>query len=145
MWFDNLKELKKKAGLTSKQIAEMTNLPERTVVRIFSGETNDPRIDTVRRIVSAVGGSLDDIFAESGAVIGDQNLAALQAEVERLTVELASVTTELLVIKNTNSALSAEADLLRLKLDHKEEIIAHKEKIISLYGQQEKICNASNS
>jgi transcriptional regulator with XRE-family HTH domain len=145
MWFDNLKELKKKAGLTSKQIAEMTNLPERTVVRIFSGETNDPRIDTVRRIVSAVGGSLDDIFAESGAVIGDQNLAALQAEVERLTVELASVTTELLVIKNTNSALSAEADLLRLKLDHKEEIIAHKEKIISLYGQQEKIWNASNS
>lgn len=145
MWFDNLKELKKKAGLTSKQIAEMTNLPERTVVRIFSGETNDPRIDTVRRIVSAVGGSLDDIFAESGAVIGDQNLAALQAEVERLTVELASVTTELSVIKNTNSALSAEADLLRLKLDHKEEIIAHKEKIISLYGQQEKIWNASNS
>lgn len=145
MWFDNLKELKKKANLTSKQIAERANLPERTVVRIFSGETNDPRIDTVRRIVAVVGGSLDDIFAESGAVIGDQNLAALQAEVERLTVELASVTTELSVTKNTNAALSAEADLLRLKLDHKEEIIAHKEKIISLYGQQEKIWNASNS
>jgi transcriptional regulator with XRE-family HTH domain len=145
MWFDNLKELKKKANLTSKQIAERANLPERTVVRIFSGETNDPRIDTVRRIVAVVGGSLDDIFAESGAVIGDQNLAALQAEVERLTVELSSAMTELSVTKNTNAALSAEADLLRLKLDHKEEIIAHKEKIISLYGQQEKIWNASNS
>ena len=145
MWFDNLKELKKKANLTSKQIAERANLPERTVLRIFSGETNDPRIDTVRRIVAVVGGSLDDIFAESGAVIGDQNLAALQAEVERLTVELASVTTELSVTKNTNAALSAETDLLRLKLDHKEEIIAHKEKIISLYSQQEKIWNASNN
>ena len=139
MWLDNLKELKKKTGMSSKLIAEKTNLPERTITRIFSGDTEDPRVDTVRRIVVVLGGSLDDIFAESGAVIGDRNLANLQAEVDQLTVELSSVTAELSVLKNTNTALLAEMDLLRLKLDHKEEIIAHKEKIIALYNQYDKL------
>ena len=36
MWLDNIKELKKKTGLSAKQIAEKTNLPERTVARVFS-------------------------------------------------------------------------------------------------------------
>lgn len=44
MWLDNLKELKKKAGMSSKQIAEKTNLPERTVTRIFAGEAEHDRI-----------------------------------------------------------------------------------------------------
>ena len=34
MWLDNLKDLKAKTGMSSKQIAEKTNLPERTVIRI---------------------------------------------------------------------------------------------------------------
>ena len=36
MWLDNLKELKEKSGMTSKQIADKSRLPERTVVRIFA-------------------------------------------------------------------------------------------------------------
>ena len=65
MWLDNLKDLKRKAGMSAKQIAEKTNLPERTVTRIFSGDTDNPYVDTLRRIVAVLGGSLDDIFAES--------------------------------------------------------------------------------
>jgi transcriptional regulator with XRE-family HTH domain len=138
MWLDKLKELKSASGMTSKKIAEGTNLPLPTIVRIFSGETNDPRVDTVRRIVAFLGGSLDDVFAESGAVIGDQKLSALSAELECALSELSSARAEVSVLTASNTALTAEIELLRLKVAHKDEIIAHKEKIISLYARQDK-------
>lgn len=131
MWLDNLKELKKEKGMSSKQIAEKTNLPERTVIRIFSGDTDNPYVDTLRRIVAVLGGSLDDIFAESKIVVASQDLVAAQDEVgrltkdiERLNTELALLTTENTILKDKNNTLSSEIDLLRLKLEHKEEIIA---------------------
>jgi transcriptional regulator with XRE-family HTH domain len=138
-WLENLKELKKKAGITTKAIAEQTNLPEKTIIRIFQGDTHDPRVDTIRRVVSVLGGSLDDLFAESGAVIGDRKLLALQEERDAIKAELATATAELAIAKNSNAALKAENDLLQLKLMHKEEIIAHKEKIIALYSQVDKM------
>lgn len=124
MWLDNLKELKAKTGMSSKQIAEKTNLPERTVARIFSGDTDNPYVDTLRRIVAVLGGSLDDIFAESKTVVAGQDLVALQSEVERLTAENGLLSVENSVLKDKVASLTAESDLLRLKLEHKEEIIA---------------------
>ena len=131
MWLDNLKELKSNTGMSSKQIAEKTNLPERTVVRIFSGETANPCIDTIRRIVAVLGGSLDDIFAETKIVVGEKNLATLQEEVAKLNAEneilnanLSMLTAENNVFKDKINVLTSENDILRMKLEHKEEIIA---------------------
>lgn len=124
MWLDNLKELKKKTGMSSKQIAEKTNLPERTVSRIFSGDTDNPYVDTLRRIVAVLGGSLDDLFAESKIVVGSHDLATLQTEVDRLTAENTMLNAENVVLKDKNISLNAENDLLRMKLEHKEEIIS---------------------
>lgn len=124
MWLDNLKELKKAKGLSQKQIADLTNLPERTVARIFSGDTDNPYVDTLHRIVSVLDGSLDDVLADSKAVVGSKNLAALQADVDRLTAENGLLTAENAVLKNKVGVLTAENDLLRMKLEHKEEIIS---------------------
>lgn len=124
MWLDNIKELKAKTGMSSKQIAEKTNLPERTVSRIFSGDTDNPYVDTLRRIVAVLGGSLDDIFAESKTVVAGQDLVDLQADVERLTAEVGLLSAENSMLRDKVAVLTTESDLLRLKLEHKEEIIA---------------------
>lgn len=124
MWLDNLKELKKAKGMTSKCIAEKTNLPERTVSRIFSGDTPNPYVDTLYRIVAVLDGSLDDVLADSKTVVGNANLASLQADVDRLSSELALAQAELAIYKDKVVNLTTENDLLRLKLEHKEEIIA---------------------
>ena len=131
MWLDNLKELKKAKGLSSKQIAEKANLPERTVNRIFSGETDNPYVDTLHCIVTILDGSLDDILADTKMVVGDKNLATLQENVETLQTDLDSViaerdllSVELSLLKDKYNTLSAEVDLLKLKLAHKDEIIA---------------------
>ena len=124
MWLDNLKELKKAKGMSSKQIAEATNLPERTVARIFSGDTPNPYVDTLFRIVAVLGGSLDDILTDSKAVVGSKTIATLQEEVDRLTADSGIMSAELAVLRDKVVTLTAENDLLRLKLEHKEEIIA---------------------
>ena len=124
MWLDTLKELKKKTGMSSKRIAELTNLPERTISRIFSGDTDAPRVDTLRRIATVLGASLDEIFAECGSVVASADQIALQAEVERLTGEVTLLRAEVSVLKEKNASLSAENDLLRLKLEYEEQIVA---------------------
>lgn len=131
MWLENLKELKKRTGMSAKQIADKENLSEKSVCRVFSGESKNPGVDLVRRIIHALGGSWNEIFAETGAVIGTQDLATLQTEVNRLTEEntlltqnLNLATLDLAIQKDKVSALESETDLLKIQLKHKEEIIA---------------------
>ena len=131
MWLDNLKELKKKTGMSSKLIADKTNLPERTVSRIFSGDTDAPRVDTLRRIVAVLGGSLDDLFVESGSVVANTGILALQAEVDRLTEEngilsssLNIANLDLAVLKEKVAALESENKLLCLKLEYEEKLVS---------------------
>lgn len=123
MWLDNLKELKKDKGISAKEIANLTNLPERTVVRIFSGETPNPYVDTLYRIVAVLDGSLDDVLADSKTVVGSKNMVMLQGEVDRLNSENVMLNAEITLLKDKVVALTAENDVMRNKLEHKEEII----------------------
>lgn len=138
MWLDNLKELKKQKNVSAKQIADGTNLPERTVARIFSGDTDNPYVDTLFRIVTFLGGSLDEILTDSKAVVASKDMLTMQETIDRLTAELDGMNTELVMLTNENNinkdkvaVLSAENDLLKLKLEHKEEIIALQKELIA--------------
>jgi transcriptional regulator with XRE-family HTH domain len=124
MWLDNLKELKKSKGMSTKQIADATNLPERTVNRIFSGDTDNPYVDTLHRIVSVLGGSLDNILADTKTVVGSTDLITLQNDIDRLNNEATILQAEIAILKDKVVTLTAENDMLRMKLEHKEEIIA---------------------
>ena len=124
MWLDNLKELKKAKGMSSKQIAELTKLPERTVIRIFSGDTDSPYVDTLHRIVTVLGGSLDDILADTKMVVGDKTLATLQENVDVVTAERDLIIAENAMLKEKVTALTSENEILKMKLLHKEELLA---------------------
>ncbi|MBO5938196.1 MAG: helix-turn-helix transcriptional regulator [Clostridia bacterium] len=56
-----LKQLKAKGNYSWQDISKASGLPEPTIRKIFSGETADPRFETVVRLVTAMGGSLDKI------------------------------------------------------------------------------------
>lgn len=81
---------------------------------------------------ASVGLSPREVFFETGLVVDDQDLAVLQAEVERLTNEIAELNTDAEKLKSQISALTVEKDMLRLQLEHKEELIKHKDEIIVL-------------
>lgn len=116
MWLENIKELKKMKGMSVKQIAEKTNLPERTVNRIFSGDTDNPYVDTLHRIVTVLGGSLDDILADTKAVLGEKNLAILQESVDTVTAERDELKNENTILKEKVTALSDENEMLKKQI-----------------------------
>lgn len=124
MWLEKLKELKNGSGMSVKQIAEKRNMSEKTVARIFSGETDRPYMDTLYEIVTALGGSLDDLFSEGKARLASEELIAVQNELARLTAENALLSAENAMLKDKVNVLTAEGDILRMKLEHKEEIIS---------------------
>ena len=78
-----LKYLKVNGGFSWHDISNASGLPEATIRKIFSGETADPRFETVVRLVSAMGGSLDKINAiekvENVEVSEDSKIKALNA------------------------------------------------------------------
>lgn len=131
MWLDNLKELRKQKGNpTYKKIGEDANLPERTIARVFSGDTKNPYATTLDLIARALGSSLEEVLADTKVVVGSEKMSVLQNTVDTLTAEYEAViaerdilTAENVVLKDKVVNLTAEVDLLRLKLEHKEEII----------------------
>ena len=141
MWLDNLKELKKRTGMSVKQIADKTNLPERTVNRIFSGETDHPYADTLDIIVKALGGDLGDIFADTKVIVATDELVDIQQSVEVVEAQrdLTIVRNDMLEAKVT--ALTTEIELLKKELAHKDELLAlhnyyrtHLEQIVKREG-----------
>ena len=124
MWLENLKELKKAKGMTSKQIANATNIPESTIKRIFAGETDNPYVDTIRRIAIALDSSLDEIFAETKFVVACETLAEVKENAEVVEAERDLVIAELEMLRAKTTAQEAEITLLKEQLKHKDEILA---------------------
>ena len=124
MWLDNLKEMKKMTGMSSKQISDKTKLPERTIVRIFAGETDHPRVDTLHLIVTALGGSLNDIFADTNVVVATQSLVEVKENADVVEAELELIRVENEMLKSKNAALTTEVELLKKEIQHKEELLA---------------------
>ena len=124
MWLENLKELKKAKGMTTKQIADATKIPESTLKRIFAGETEDPYVSTIHRIVTVLGGSLDHILADTNAVLAPEKVAEVKENAEAVDAERKLVLAELEMLRAKTSAQETEILLLKAELKHKEEILA---------------------
>lgn len=124
MWRDRIIEAKKKQGISTKTMAERTmHHPERTIVRLLNGETTNPYVDTVLEIGASVGLSPQEIFSETNLVLGDKDLATLQADLDVVAAERDLLATENSMLNDKVAMLEEEIKMLKMKLDHKDEII----------------------
>lgn len=124
MWLENLIELKKKTGMSVKQIAEKSKLPERTVTRIFSGETDHPYADTLDIIVKALGYDLGYIFADTKVIVASDDLVDIKESVDVVEAERDLVLVENEMLKTKVAALTTEIELLKNEIQHKDELLA---------------------
>lgn len=115
----NLKALKLKKGLSSSKIAEMANLADRSVSRLFSGESDDPGVLLVGKVINALGTTWADVTGETG----DRPLAELLATVESLTAEQERLQKENIELRELNTTLTIENDTQRRELKHKDELL----------------------
>ena len=60
-WLKKLREMKKESGKTSKDISEASGIPKSTIDKLFSGQTKEPYLSSVRSIVHYLGYTLDDL------------------------------------------------------------------------------------
>lgn len=77
---DYLQELKANGGYSWSDIEKLSGIPEATVRKIVSGETENPRIDTVIALVTALGGSLDAIVDNQAKEEIEMNALAMLKE-----------------------------------------------------------------
>lgn len=130
-WLKIFQERQKELGLTNKRIAELVQHSEKTISRLFSGETKEPDIYLFYSVATVLNLSIDALFAGYVSEMGKNIVATLQEEInelklekEKTNAENALTCAELSAARDRITTLSAENDILRLKLEHKEEIIA---------------------
>ena len=116
MIIKKLTELKALKKMTNQQISDLSKVPLSTVTRIFSGQTENPNIQTIADIVGAMGGSLDEL-------LGIQNQPQQEAPTPKETP-----------VKKETSNQAEVIDLYKEIIRSKDETIHSKEKAIKIMG-----------
>ncbi len=96
MWIEKLAELKKRSGKTTKQISEESGVPIGTLNKLFAGQTQDPKLETVRLVVHSLGYTLDDVLTEQKAPtppIGEAGVLTAD-ELSRISAAMAKMNEE---------------------------------------------------
>lgn len=62
---------KKNSGKTTKEISLESGIPIGTLNKLFSEQTKNPKLDTVRSVVHTLGYTLDDLFYPSASQDGE--------------------------------------------------------------------------
>lgn len=63
-WLVRLKTMKQASGLTTKEIADGSGIPEPTLEKLFAGSTKAPKLNTMQQLVHFLGYTLDDLDPE---------------------------------------------------------------------------------
>ena len=79
---------------------------------------------TLYRIVKALGGSLDDILADTNIVLSPKTLAEVTESVEVAEAERDLLLAELEMLRAKTTAQETEIALLKERLQHKDELLA---------------------
>ena len=57
----NLRKLRRAQGLSQERLARLANVANNTIVKIEAGKNKNPTLDTLKKIVKALGVSIDDL------------------------------------------------------------------------------------
>lgn len=61
MWLERLIEIKKSSGKTTDEISQASGIPKGTLNKLFSGQTKDPQLSTIKTVVHSLGFTMDDL------------------------------------------------------------------------------------
>jgi transcriptional regulator with XRE-family HTH domain len=124
MYRERIKEQKKLLNLSAKAISERSELglPEETVSR-FLAKNHDSRISTMLDICKAVGLEPYELFMDSMTAAEFKLFLEAKASSTNTSEELKTMLEKNVSLQDEITALTAEIELLKLKLEHKDEII----------------------
>lgn len=134
MWYKNFMEAfeeYKSNGGNRHTLADGANLPYDTVKRIVSGKTENPTLDTLDRLATAMNKTLGDIVAGTRTVVGDKTMVELRDEITALNLEKETIIAErdmalaeAAILKEKSITQEKEIELLKIQILHKEELLS---------------------
>lgn len=107
-FIDNINSIRKEKGITTKMIAERADLPLETIQRILDGTTENPRLDTMKRIADALEVELWELF-----FTGDKSFVSMQKELISLRTERDNLVVENAVQKDKIDTLKDKVESLK--------------------------------
>ena len=111
-FIDNINAIRKEKGITPRMMAERADQALETIQRILDGTTENPRLDTMKRIADALEVELWELF-----FTGERSFVTMQ-------IELISLRTERDALVAENAVQKDKIDFLKDKVDTlKDEII----------------------
>lgn len=116
LWLDNLKMMKEQRGLTTREIAQLSNIPEPTLEKLFAGQTKDPKLNTITQLVHSLGFTLDDLINEQKNA-PEANDMATEAEMLQYFELLENILVNKGYIKKGEDISEQDADFLIALLD----------------------------
>lgn len=138
-----MRELRDRQELTNKRIAELSGLPERTVARIMDGDTDNPGVDSVARIMSVMGGSIDRLAGLAPARDFDNeepvDLSVLDAMQEQIRLQREKLDARAAQIEQQRETISQQHATIReqtARLEANQASIRHRDAIIAEKDQE---------
>ena len=108
---DNINAIRKEKGISTKMLADRADLPIETIQRILDGTTENPRLDTMKRIADALEVELWELF-----FTGDTSCICTQKELVSLRTERDALLAETAVQKDKIDTLKDKVDSLKDEL-----------------------------
>ena len=131
MWRDKVNERIKEKNISIRLMSEAVLLSEQTTRRILSGKSSAPSVYDVLNIGGYVGLSPLELFAETNSVIGDKTHLQFQEELDQANAQITALRTQIEMLSEEMTALKvenvthkSEIEILRLKLEMKDEMIS---------------------
>lgn len=137
MWRERIIEAKQRQNISTRTMSETSRVPENTIKRILAGKTDNPYITTVLALGASVGLSSTELFSETTSVLGDNNLATLQKELDLAQTTVLSLTEEVARLSEENKGLRDKVVSLTTEISTlKDEIISLYKEIVSLHNRK---------
>ena len=107
-FIDNINTIKKEKGITTKMIAERSDQALETIQRILDGTTENPRLDTMKRIADALEVELWELF-----FTGDKSFVSMRNELIFLRTERDTLVAENAIQKDKIDSLKDKVESLK--------------------------------
>ena len=59
---NNIKKLREAKGLSQEKLARLADIANNTLIKMESGENQNPTLDTLKKVAKAFGVSVDDLI-----------------------------------------------------------------------------------
>lgn len=108
---ENINAIRKEKGITTRMMAVRADIPLETIQRILDGTTENPRLDTMKRIADALEVELWELF-----FTGERSFVTMQTELISLRTERDALVAENAVQKDKIETLKDRVDTLKDEL-----------------------------